>query len=280
MLIDDYIEYCEKYKLIYGDKTVILMQVGSFFEFYGIPEKNQGVNVDDICNILEIQSTRKNKSNTIIDRNNPKMAGIPLYVVNKYINILTENNYTIILIEQTTPPPNPKREITKIISPGTNIDGNLEINNNFLMCIYFTEILSKNKKYVILAYISYVDVNTNETFVINCEENDTNLNLEDVLKNINNIKPSEIVVFTDNNTKSNYISSNILSKFTKIIDSDICIHDRLNWNIDDNYFKLSYQKTILNKVFKNIGLLSCIEYLDLESQPMTVISYVYLLQFC
>ena len=280
MLIDDYIEYCEKYKLIYGDKTVILMQVGSFFEFYGIPEKNQGVNVDDICNILEIQSTRKNKSNTIIDRNNPKMAGIPLYVVNKYINILTENNYTIILIEQTTPPPNPKREITKIISPGTNIDGNLEINNNFLMCIYFTEILSKNKKYVILAYISYVDVNTNETFVINCEENDTNLNLEDVLKNINNIKPSEIVVFTDNNTKSNYISSNILSKFTKIIDSNICIHDRLNLNIDDNYFKLSYQKTILKKVFKNTGLLSCIEYLDLESQPMTIISFVYLLQFC
>ena len=100
MLIDDYISYSKKYKEIYGEKIVILMQVGSFFEFYGIPDKNQGVNVDEICNILEIQSTRKNKSNTIIDKNNPKMAGIPLYVVNKYINILTEHNYTIILIEQ------------------------------------------------------------------------------------------------------------------------------------------------------------------------------------
>ena len=89
MLIDDYISYSKKYKEIYGEKIVILMQLGSFFEFYGIPDKNQGVNVDEICNILEIQSTRKNKSNTIIDKNNPKMAGIPLYVVNKYINILT-----------------------------------------------------------------------------------------------------------------------------------------------------------------------------------------------
>ena len=31
MLIDDYIDYSKKYKDIYGIKTVVLMQVGSFF---------------------------------------------------------------------------------------------------------------------------------------------------------------------------------------------------------------------------------------------------------
>ena len=221
MLIDDYINYSQKYQDMYGNKTIIFMQVGSFFEFYGIPEKNLGCNVDDICNILEIQSTRKNKSNSTIDKNNPKMAGIPLYVVNKYINILTENNYTIILIEQTTLPPNPKREVTKIISPGTNIETNTYINNNFLMCIYFSQILNMNKNKVIAAYISYVDVNTNETYIINCEENDTNINLEDVLKNINNIKPSEIVLFTDINTKSNLTLMKVLLNFIKIINGNI-----------------------------------------------------------
>jgi DNA mismatch repair protein MutS len=280
MLIDDYISYSKKYKEIYGEKTVILMQVGSFFEFYGIPDKNQGVNVDEICNILEIQSTRKNKSNTIIDKNNPKMAGIPLYVVNKYINILTEYNYTIILIEQTTPPPNPKREITKIISPGTNIENNLDTNNNFLMCIYFTQVVNNVKNTILSAYISYIDVNTNETYIIKCEENDTNLNLEDVLKNINNIKPSELVIITDINTKTNKTLINTVDNFIKIIPSNICIHDRLELNINDNFFKLSYQKTILKKVFKNTGILSVIEYLDLETQPMTIISFTYLLQFC
>lgn len=280
MLIDDYISYSKKYKEIYGEKTVILMQVGSFFEFYGIPDKNQGVNVDEICNILEIQSTRKNKSNTTIDKNNPKMAGIPLYVVNKYINILTEHNYTIILIEQTTPPPNPKREITKIISPGTNIENNLDTNNNFLMCIYFTKVINNIKNTILSAYISYIDVNTNETYIINCEENDSNLNLEDVLKNINNIKPSELVIITDINTKINKTLINTVANFIKIIPSNICIHDRLELNINDNFFKLSYQKTILKKVFKNTGILSVIEYLDLETQPMTIISFTYLLQFC
>jgi DNA mismatch repair protein MutS len=280
MLIDDYISYSRKYKDIYGEKTVILMQVGSFFEFYGIPEQNQGVNVDEICNILEIQSTRKNKAVTVIDKNNPKMAGIPLYVVNKYINILTEYNYTIILIEQTTLPPNPKREITKIISPGTNIENNITVNNNFLMCIYFTQVITNIKNFILSAYIAYVDVNTNETYIINCEENDTNLNIEDVLKTINNIKPSEIVIFTDNNTKGNSTLMNTLLNLLKIIPSNICIHDRLKLNIDDNFFKIIYQKTVLKKVFKNIGMLSVIEFLDLETHHMSIISFTYLLQFC
>jgi hypothetical protein len=46
MLIDDYIDYSKKYKDIYGIKTVVLMQVGSFFEFYGIPDKKLGCDVD------------------------------------------------------------------------------------------------------------------------------------------------------------------------------------------------------------------------------------------
>ena len=102
MLIDDYISYSKKYKEIYGEKIVILMQVGSFFEFYGIPDKNQGVNVDEICNILEIQSTRKNKSNTIIDKNNPKMAGIPLYV--KRVNIPGKISNRYIICRMMTDP--------------------------------------------------------------------------------------------------------------------------------------------------------------------------------
>ena len=60
MIIDEYIEYMEKYKEQYGDKCIVLLQVGSFYELYGYD--NQGANVDEICQLLEIQSTRKNKS--------------------------------------------------------------------------------------------------------------------------------------------------------------------------------------------------------------------------
>ena len=50
------------------------------------------------------------------------MAGFPSISLNRYLKILVNNNYTTILVEQTTDPPNPKREITKIISPGTDIE--------------------------------------------------------------------------------------------------------------------------------------------------------------
>ncbi|MEI6513623.1 MAG: hypothetical protein WCO51_10165, partial [bacterium] len=45
-------------------------------------------------------------------------------------------------------------------------------------------------------------------------------------------------------------------------------------------FKISYQNTIFNKVFKNVGILSVIEFLDLENKPLSIVSFCYLLQFC
>ena len=126
MLIDDYIEYCNKYRELY-QLYVVLMQVGSFYELYGTNNEGEGVDVDKICELLEIQSTRKNKSITEISRKNPRMGGIPMFVLDKYLDILVANGYTVILIEQVTPPPEPKREVTRIISPATREIDNVSI---------------------------------------------------------------------------------------------------------------------------------------------------------
>ena len=34
---------------------------------------------------------------------------------------IKENDYTIVLVEQVTEPPNPERKVTQILSPGTSI---------------------------------------------------------------------------------------------------------------------------------------------------------------
>ena len=47
MLIDDYINYCKKYNKIY-EKNVVLMQVGSFYELYGLEkEQNKGAKIQE-----------------------------------------------------------------------------------------------------------------------------------------------------------------------------------------------------------------------------------------
>ena len=62
-IIDQYIDYQNKYVQEFGKNTLVLMEVGSFFEIYGINNENTKIgNVKDVCNILNIQMTRKNKS--------------------------------------------------------------------------------------------------------------------------------------------------------------------------------------------------------------------------
>ena len=54
------------------------------------------------------------------------MIGINIYPKDKYLQILLNSGYTIVLVEQVTDPPDPKREITQIYSPGTNLEYNIK----------------------------------------------------------------------------------------------------------------------------------------------------------
>ena len=146
--------------------------------FYSIIKDNSNNNVNNLLkgnNDKFIQSEQmKKKVTTTKTKSQPYMAGFPLYIINKYVDILVSNNYTVVIIEQVSPPPKPKREITKILSPSTNIENN-DINNNFLLSLYFTSV-KINENETIIASISYIDIQTNESFVYECVENDSQIN--------------------------------------------------------------------------------------------------------
>ena len=62
MLVDDYIKYYETYKEKFGDRAVVLMQVGSFFELYSKKDERNNIGyLHKICRNLDIQLTRKDK---------------------------------------------------------------------------------------------------------------------------------------------------------------------------------------------------------------------------
>jgi DNA mismatch repair ATPase MutS len=130
---EEYWIYHDKYKGKYGEKTVILMQVGSFHECYSTD--TQGPNLFSLSELLNIVCTRKDKSVNIIDEKNPYMLGFPSIALSKFLKILVDNHYTVVVIDQTTPPPNPMREVTGIFSPSTFIE-NIGVDNRYLMCLY------------------------------------------------------------------------------------------------------------------------------------------------
>ena len=166
MLYDDYIEYYKKYKKVYGEKTVILMEVGSFFELYA--ENEETTNISEICSILNIQSTRKNKSILESSRSNPIMAGFPSHSLKKFIDILLHEQYTIVLVEQVTPPPNPERKVTQVLSPATYMEPGSSFSSNYLMCFYICKGYKSLESFYCLS-ISFMDVTTGETFYFSQE---------------------------------------------------------------------------------------------------------------
>ena len=138
-LIDDYLSEQITYEKKYGNNTIVLMQVGHFYEAYAVDnqkEKTNSANLYRLSDIMNIQMTRKNKSIPENNRGNPLMIGVNIYSIDKFVQILLNANYTIVIIDQTSQPPYVKREVTNIYSPGTNIQYNLKGDTNNLVSIY------------------------------------------------------------------------------------------------------------------------------------------------
>ncbi len=112
------------------------------------------------------------------------MCGVPFHSANSYISKLVENGYKVAIGEQLEDPAKAKgivkRDVIRVITPGTVLDGSLLENkkNNYLMSIY------RNKNMIGL---SYVDISTGEL-------NATYLNEEKIVEEIAKVNPSEIII--------------------------------------------------------------------------------------
>ncbi len=163
MIYDEYSEYCVDYTEKYGSDTVVLMEVGSFYELYAVQNSHEtsGADIYEIAGLLGIMVTRKNKKILDNSRSNHLLAGFPSVQLTKFINILINADKTVVLVEQTTPPPNPNREVTKIYSPSTYDEFIFENEStNYIMHV-FLECHGRS----LFVGISCVDCSTGRTFV-------------------------------------------------------------------------------------------------------------------
>ena len=114
--LKEYFDIHEIYTKKYGrERTIVLIQYGSFHEIYCTD--NLGPDLRLLSQQLEIICTKKNKKKEM-SKSNPYMLGFPSPVLGKYLQKLMDLGYTVIVIDQVTPPPKPKRKITGVYSPG------------------------------------------------------------------------------------------------------------------------------------------------------------------
>ena len=120
----EYLQLFDEYSKKYGTKTAVLFQIGSFFEVLGIDnEKEKRGNAVELSSILNMVLTRKNKKIAENSLSNPLMLGFPCVALQKYIPVLLEENYTIVVVEQVKTNLSIRRVVADVISPSTYIDG-------------------------------------------------------------------------------------------------------------------------------------------------------------
>ena len=74
-LIREYFELCTKYHNEYGDKTILLMQVGSFYECYGIKcQKSMTIKQSKIMDFSQICELNVVGKNTCVGEEDVVMA--------------------------------------------------------------------------------------------------------------------------------------------------------------------------------------------------------------
>lgn len=278
MLYDDYENYLQHYKKEYGENTLVLMQCGSFYELYDDGSKQ--TDLKQIGELLNIQVSRRNKSIIEVSRGNLEMAGFPSYTLNKFLNILVANNYTCVIVSQTTPPPNPKREVTDIVSPGTYVEDDISNDTNYLMAIYLEDFCEyKTNKLCITIGASLVDLSTGKTFVFECasKSNDINYPLDELYRLIISFNPREIVI--NGKIKTNH-SSLSFEQIVNYLDLEgKCVHNEFCKNDRNDIYKLSYQEELLKKIYPSTGILSRIDFIGLDRMPCGLVSYIRLMQF-
>ena len=170
-IVSEYLSLTVKWKKEYGNKTLVLMQVGSFFEVYALQSTGStgceliGSNIAEFASLNDMIISKKN---VFVDKKQVVMAGFGLPQVDKYVKKLQENGYTVVIYRQDDNQGTAiTRSLAEIISPGTYFSADdsaaAHVSNN-IMCIWIYASTSKyfSKKTMTIG-VANIDIFTGKT---------------------------------------------------------------------------------------------------------------------
>lgn len=141
----EYFKYTRENREKYGDKTLVLMQIGSFYEIYAVKNMESGdISESLIVEACEICQLNISEKKAVFGKNGIiLMAGFQLYQLDKYLPRLLDSGFIIPLYIQDKDGKKENktilRNLLQVFSPGTNIscdtDSSTQITNN-MMCIW------------------------------------------------------------------------------------------------------------------------------------------------
>lgn len=135
----DYINLSQKYRAIYGNKTIVLMQCGVFFEVYGLKINQEITDKTPIVEFAQIVNLNIADKKIYIGDYQVVMSGFRDYSLEKYLQKITENGYTAVVFVQEKVGKVINRIFHSVHSAGTYISYETDISpqiTNNIMCIW------------------------------------------------------------------------------------------------------------------------------------------------
>lgn len=254
-MIKLYFEEQEKIEKEFGERSVVLLQNGSFHEVYCLRSKGKSKEVANDLNMLVTLQNKKEKHS----EKNVYMTGFPSYNLSKNVDVLLKKGWTVSIWNQHDIPGKDKKERKhyKTLTSTINLSDNENLNLNNLMCIniynYKCNIdkIEKND-----LNISILDLNTGRIvgYLFNNKPEITYQYLNEI---VNSYEIKEII----------YLTNNTDIKLNKILNMDIKIYKKEN---EDNYKKINYQKEFIKRFFNTDNFLTYTDF---------VYTLIYLLNF-
>ena len=263
-IINQYLSYVEKYTLIYGERTLVLMQVGSFFECYALIGRDgeyYGSRIKDFADINEMAISKKN---ICVGGKSVVMAGFGLAQLEKYVKRLQDHGYTIVVFTQDTQTKNTTRSLSCIYSPGTffsnetALDDSQLSNNTTCIWIHYSAKNSAVREMVSIG-ISNIDIYTGRSSLneFSNEYYHNPTTYDELERFISIYKPNETIIISNlsRDKIDNIIQfTNIQSNLVHIIEINNSENRNELYQEAINCERQIYQREILDKFFKNRGI--------------------------
>ena len=267
LLTQTYFDLQRYFEQKYGTNTVVFMEIGTFFEVYEVNNDEEQIGkAKEIAEILNIQLTKKNKNIVENSDKNPLLAGVPAVSFERYLSrLISEQKYTIIVVKQKGNPPKITRYISQIVSPGTNFEHIVDNDDN-----YIVSILVDCYRGIYTVGYSAIDVTTGKTWLYETHgtSEDPYYALDEIFNLLNIYRTSEVVIsFLDGVQNQKHIIEYLE------------IEQHYHYSVNNHRPRIDFQNRLFKEVYQIESLLSPIEHLDLERNPMITESLAVLIHF-
>jgi DNA mismatch repair protein MutS len=286
-IFDEYIELTRQYEEKYGDRTIVLLQVGAFFEVYGLKDPNTGLihstNIERFSDVCQLNISEKK---ILYKKQQVVMAGFRDYTLEKYLQKITDNDCNAVVYIQEKAGKITRRVFHGVYSAGTFIsyeaDNSPQITNN-IMCIWidsFTPILKSSlpikSRDTIVYGAACVNIFTGKSSIFEYETqyimNPTTF--DELERYVSVLCPSEVILISSlddsaNNTILQYIGikTNSIHRASTRDEKKVDVQ---------NCMKQKYIKHILSTFFGDEVYEICKEF---ENNAISTQAFCYLMNF-